>query len=66
MGDPMPRIDILNGFLTVFFQVSLALIPFFLFLRDWESMISWIGVCITLGIVLYYTWYKNLPSRDEV
>jgi len=66
VGDPMPRIDILNGFLTVFFQVSLALIPFFLFLRDWESMISWIGVCITLGIVLYYTWYKNLPSRDEV
>jgi solute:Na+ symporter, SSS family len=66
VGDPMPRVDILNGFLTVIFQVSLALIPFFLFLRDWQSMLSWIGVLIVLGGVLYYTWYRNLPSPDEV
>jgi Na+/proline symporter len=65
-NDPMPRIDILNGFLTVFFQVSLALIPFFLFLRDWGSMSIWIVVFCALSGVLYFTWYKNLPSPDEV
>jgi SSS family solute:Na+ symporter len=66
VNDPMPRIDILNGFLTMFFQVGLALTPFYLFLREWPALIgSAIGVLV-LGVVLYFTWYKNLPSKDEV
>jgi SSS family solute:Na+ symporter len=65
VNDPMPRIDILNGMLTIFFQVSLALIPFYLFLREWKFMSVWFGVALSLGIVLYFTWYKNLPSPEE-
>jgi SSS family solute:Na+ symporter len=65
VNDPMLRIDILNGMLTIFFQVSLALIPFYLFLREWKFMSVWFGVALSLGIVLYFTWYKNLPSPEE-
>ncbi|MEK6754633.1 MAG: hypothetical protein AABZ02_00625 [Bacteroidota bacterium] len=61
----MPRIDILNGILTVFLQVSLALIAFYLFLREWGLLSFWIGITLTLGVILYFTWYKNLPSREE-
>ena len=65
VNDPMPRIDILNGVLTIFFQVALALIPFYLFLREWAFMSLWVGVALSLSIILYFTWYKNLPSREE-
>ncbi len=64
--DPMPKFDILNGFLTAIFQVSLALIPFFLFLRQWKNMITWVFVFAIMGVFLYFTWYKKLPSPEEV
>jgi hypothetical protein len=66
INDKMPKIDILNGVITVFFQVSLALIPFFLFLRQWENMVTWMVIFLVLAVVLYFTWYKNLPSPEEV
>ena len=66
VNDPMPRIDILNGFITVLFQVSLALIPFYLFLRQWALMVLWIAITFTLGVILYFTWYKHLPSPEEL
>jgi Na+/proline symporter len=66
INDPMPRIDMLNGFITVFFQGSLALLPFFLFLRQWSNFILTFGIFVVLSVILYFTWYKNLPSPDEV
>jgi SSS family solute:Na+ symporter len=66
VNDPMPKIDIMNGFITAVFQTSLALIPFYFFLQQYSSMVIWIGVAVTLGFVLYFTWYKNLPAADEV
>ena len=63
--DPMPRIDLLNGLLTALFQMALALVPFYLFLRRWPEMALWIAALIGLGIGLYFTWYRNLPSADE-
>ncbi len=66
VNDSMPRYDMLNGFLSVFFQGSLALIPFFLFLRQWKNMFAWIVVFFVLGGILYFTWYKKLPAADEI
>ncbi len=63
--DPMPRIDLLNGLLTALFQMALALVPFYLFLRRWPEMALWMAALIGLGIGLYFTWYRNLPSADE-
>ena len=65
VNDPMPKIDIMNGFITAVFQTSLALIPFYFFLQKYSSMMLGIGVALTLGFVLYFTWYKNLPAADE-
>ena len=65
-NDKMPMMDMLNGGLTVVFQVSLALIPFYMFLREWDMMGLWIAGALALAVVLYFTWYKNLPSPDEV
>lgn len=64
-GDPMPAMDALNGLITVFFQAALAIVPFCLFLRQWTQMLVWLVVLVVLGFVLYWTWYRNLPSAAE-
>jgi Na+/proline symporter len=64
-NNPMPKLDALNGVVTIFFQISLALIPFYMFLRFWNEMFIWIIILIMLTVVLYFTWYKTLPSPSE-
>jgi hypothetical protein len=61
----MPRLDALNGLLTAAFQLSLALLPFYLFLRLWDRAALWGAVLLALSLVLYFTWYRTLPSREE-
>jgi SSS family solute:Na+ symporter len=63
--DPMPRTDALNGLLTMVFQFGLALLPFYLFLRNWKHLGIWAGVVLSLAVILYFTWYRTLPARDE-
>jgi SSS family solute:Na+ symporter len=64
--DKMPKIDALNGLLTAGFQLSLALVPFYCFLRVWKQAFSWGVAAVFLFVILYFTWYKNLPARDEI
>jgi SSS family solute:Na+ symporter len=64
-SDRMPLFDVLNGILTVFFQLALALMPFYLFLRDWLQASLWGGLLVTLSFVLYFTWYRKLPDKTE-
>jgi len=64
--DKMPAIDALNGLITAVFQFSLALLPFFAFLRNWRQFGVWAAVAGGVAVVLYFTWYKNLPAKDEV
>ncbi len=64
-GDRMPTIDLLNGVITVFFQGALALIPFYLFLKNWAQAVLWSAILLVLSVVLYRTWYRNLPAADE-
>lgn len=63
--DKTPTIDSVNGILSAAFQVSMALIPFYAFLRIWNQFFIWLSVAIVLTVVLYFTWYKNLPSYEE-
>jgi SSS family solute:Na+ symporter len=63
--DKMPRIDLLNGFITAVFQFSLACIPFYALLRRWPQFGIWAAVAAGVAVMLYFTWYKNLPARDE-
>ena len=63
--DRMPLVDALNGVITAVFQIALALAPFYLFLRDWPRLWVWCGILAAVGAVLYFTWYRNLPSREE-
>ena len=64
--DKMPAMDALNGLLTAVFQFSLALIPFYAFLRKWNSFGIWTAAAAGLAAILFFTWYKNLPAKDEV
>jgi Na+/proline symporter len=64
--DPLPSIDALNGLLTAVFQFSLALLPFYLFLRRWKEFSIWVAAAGLLCLILYFSWYKNLPAKDEV
>ncbi len=63
--DKMPRMDILNAFITAVFQLALALVPFYLFLRRWSQFWFWMATLAVLSVVLYFTWYRNLPAKEE-
>jgi Na+/proline symporter len=64
-GDRMPTIDVVNGFVCAVFQGALAIMPFYLFLRQWRLAAIWTAVLVGLGAVLYWTWYRNLPPQTE-
>ncbi len=64
-NDRMPLLDLCNGFITVLFQGALAIVPFYLLLKQWTQALLWGGALAALGLILYRTWYLNLPSRDE-
>ena len=66
VNDPDPKLDILNGFLSIFFQVGMALLPFYLFLREWGAFAGTLAGVLALAGILFFTWYKHLPSPDEV
>ncbi|MBN1540546.1 hypothetical protein JW992_00240, partial [candidate division KSB1 bacterium] len=57
--------DWINGLITMVFQFSLALIPFYAFLRQWSKSLLWAAILAVTTAVLYFTWYKKLPARDE-
>lgn len=63
--DFMPLIDGLNGIFAMVFQVSLAIITFAVFLKKWNQVIVWVIIEVITTVVLYFTWYKNLPAREE-
>lgn len=64
-NDREPLWDALNGLIVPVFQFSLALVPFYLFLRNWNKLWLWTGIACLIGLLLYFTWYRNLPSKDE-
>ncbi len=63
--DPLPMMDIANSVIASFFQLCLGIIPLCMFLKEWESMSLWIALCAGSLAVLYFTWYKFLPSPEE-
>jgi hypothetical protein len=63
--DREPLFDALNGLLAAILQLALCLVPFCAFLRIGSMAIAWAAVAIAVGIVLYFTWYRRLPPRDE-
>ncbi len=60
-----PFWDALNGLIVPVFQFSLSLIPFYLFLRNWNKFWLWLGIASVVAFVLYFTWYRKLPKSDE-
>jgi solute:Na+ symporter, SSS family len=64
--DITPYLDAANLILVSVFQMSLAMIPFYAFLRNWTGFYESISLTLVLVLILYFTWYKILPSRDEI
>ncbi len=64
--DREPLMDGINGLITPVYQFLIALLPFYLLLRQWPQFWLVAGALVTVVIVLYFTWYKNLPSRNEI
>jgi hypothetical protein len=63
--DPSPTLDVVNAVIASFFQLCLGIIPMAMFLKDWSTMLLWIIFCAATLLVLYFTWYRTLPSPDE-
>jgi solute:Na+ symporter, SSS family len=64
-GDKTQYLDALNLLLICAFQFSLAMIPFYAFLRKWKNFYLSLSLVLGIAFILYFTWYKILPSRDE-
>ena len=63
--DREPAYDILNSVIASFFQLCLAVIPFYTFLHDWPNAGLWLVLCLLTVVLLFFTWYKHLPSANE-
>ena len=64
--DKMPKIDMLNGLVTAAFQFSLAILPFYLFMRNWKQLGLW-GAKInkhTGGNLAYRNASQSQPQAD--
>ncbi|MCC6127114.1 MAG: hypothetical protein IT426_19305 [Pirellulales bacterium] len=64
-SDITPYMDAVNLFVACAFQMFLAMMPFYAFLRDWPHFFLSLGLTLVAVFVLYFTWYKILPSYDE-
>jgi Na+/proline symporter len=64
-GELTPYFDALNLFIASAFQMFLAMMPFYAFLRNWPGFYLSLALTLATAFVLYFTWYKVLPSRDE-
>ncbi|MCX6225579.1 MAG: hypothetical protein NTV01_12650 [Bacteroidia bacterium] len=60
-----PMWDAINGLIAPVFQFVVALLPFYLFLRKWPQFWTVAAIMAVVMVVLYFTWYKHLPSKDE-
>lgn len=63
--DPQPMYDVVNGLLTMALQMSLCLVPFYGLLWRFAEAGMALAAAAAIGGVLYFTWYRTLPSRDE-
>jgi Na+/proline symporter len=63
--DPMPAMDVLNAVIASFFQLCLGIFPLYMFLKEWTNMTIWLGLCAGTMVILYFTWYRYLPSPEE-
>jgi Na+/proline symporter len=64
--DPEPQMDMINTVIASVFQFTLAVIPFAVFLREWLTAGVWLLLCGCTVVILYFTWYKYLPSPEEL
>jgi solute:Na+ symporter, SSS family len=64
-GEHTPCLDALNLIVASAFQMFLAMMPFYAFLRDWSGFYISLALMLATAFVLYFTWYKILPARDE-
>ena len=64
-NDVMPRLDIINAVIASFFQLCLGIFPFYMFLKEWTNAGLWFFLALLTAGILYFTWYKHLPSAAE-
>ncbi|NOX90144.1 MAG: Na+:solute symporter [Calditrichaeota bacterium] len=61
-----PQSAVLNVVLGMILIAGLYLFPMYLVVRRFDYVFLFSGAALLCGIVLYFTWYKNLPPKGEV
>ena len=64
-GDRTNYYDAANSLLCPIFQVCICLVPFYAFMRLWHPCVISLLVLLGSCIALYFTWYRQLPAKDE-
>ena len=63
-NDREPYYDVINAMLTPVFQLCLFLAPFYAALKLWDRAALWTGGLLVMIVVLYFTWYRQLPPYE--
>ncbi len=57
--------DALNTFLSLVAICALYVATLYLILHRYEVAFACFGTTIALGVVLFFTWYRNLPAPEK-
>ncbi len=63
--DKEPLFDVVNALVAPVFQVCLFMVLFLTALRQWPRAGFWTVVLVASTAILYFTWYRRLPEREE-
>jgi len=62
--DPMPTMDVVNAVIASFFQLCLGSSPIHV-PEGLDQHVPLLALCVCTLVVLFFTWYKYLPSPEE-
>ena len=58
-------LDLLSGTIAAIGFQSLYLISTYICTKQWKSVCLSVIVMAVCSVILYFTWYKHLPDKDE-
>ena len=60
------RMDLLTAIIGGVGLQALFLMSTYACTHQWKAFTYAVGVVVVSGVILYFTWYKHLPAKDEM
>jgi Na+/proline symporter len=56
--------DILNVILGIIWQMTLIVMPIYFVIRQYNSALILLGICLLISVILKFTWYDRIKKLD--